>query len=287
MEEVREYFSNVVFRSVRDRLRSDYGRESDTLSYMLLEEYLGIDKIACLSDRILPIEDRKLNLLEEAVRRLKNHEPVQYILGKSYFYGRIFHVRKGILIPRQETEELIRMVKNENILQKPRIMDIGCGSGCIAISLALEIPEADLYAIDLSPEAVRVCNENARKLGASVKVFQYDIFNPIWPWWEFDIIVSNPPYVLESEKKNMNKNVLDFEPAEALFVGDTDPLKFYRRIAAITKTALKSGGKLFFEINESFGRQVQDLLRSSDFEDIRIDSDIHGKQRFVSGRKKA
>jgi release factor glutamine methyltransferase len=286
METVRNYHSVKIFRSVRDGLKSYYDRESETLTFMLLEELLGIEKIACISDRLLPLDDRKINRLEDAVGRLKNHEPVQYILGKSHFYGRIFYVREGVLIPRQETEELIRLVSGYNTLREPRIMDIGCGSGCIAISLALEIPDADLYAIDLSPEAIQVCHKNAGKMGASVKVFQFDVFNPTWPWPEFDIIVSNPPYVTESEKKYMNKNVLNFEPAEALFVSDRDPLKFYRRIVEITKTALRSGGKLFFEINESFGRQVQELFGASDFEDVRIDTDIHGKQRFVSGRKK-
>ncbi|MBR9998297.1 MAG: peptide chain release factor N(5)-glutamine methyltransferase [Cyclobacteriaceae bacterium] len=286
MDAARTYHSHSIFRQVREDLHPFYGRESESLSYMLLDEYLNIDRIACISDRIIQPENSRITLLDVAVERLKKYEPIQYILGKSLFYGREFHVSPGVLIPRQETEELIRKIITMNRLRKPGILDIGCGSGCIAVSLALEIPEAELFAFDKYPEAVQITCENALKLGAEVKAVHHDIFDGNWPFPEFDIIVSNPPYIAESEKENMSQNVTDYEPRHALFVPDEDPLKFYHRIAEISASGLKSGGYLFFEINESFGNRVYHLLETSGFDMVRIDQDIHGRDRFVSGRKK-
>jgi release factor glutamine methyltransferase len=286
MAEAKEYHSTEIFRKVSGELESRYGRESESLTYILLDELLGIGKIACLSDRIIRLDDQEMTSLTQAVQRLNNDEPVQYILGKSWFFGRTFFVSNGVLIPRQETEEMIILVRKQNSFKKPRIMDIGCGSGCIAISLALEIPDAELLAIDNSPEAVQVSRKNARNLNAVVEVYQHDIFDRNWPWPEFDILVSNPPYVTEAEKKAMSRNVLAYEPAQALFVNNDDPLIFYRRIVEIAKTSLRSLGLLFFEINESFGARVQELMESADYKNITIDNDIHGKERFVSGRKK-
>lgn len=285
MGKSREYRTTAVFRKVKESLSDLYGRESMNLASLLLQDILGIDRIACFSDRIVLLEESQLTRLENALERLDKHEPVQYILGKAHFLGREFLVGRGVLIPRQETEGLAGMVTEQNMNSLPRILDIGCGSGCIAVSLALDIPGADVYAIDISPEAVQVTRKNALRLGAELKIFQFDVFDKLPPWPEFDVIVSNPPYVTDTDKMTMDKRVVAYEPEQALYVSDENPLIYYNRIASISSSTLRPGGKLYFEINESFGIQVRDLLRSMGFEAVRIVPDIHGKVRFVQSSK--
>jgi len=255
------------------------------LTYILLDEYLGIDRVSCITGKEYSLEEKHLAKIDLAVERLKKYEPIQYITGKSYFSGREFFVRQGVLIPRPETEELILLVKNRNNVTRPSLMDIGCGSGCIAVTLALEIPDSRVYALDKSIQSAVITRFNARRLAASVQVFHYDIFQEGWPFPVFDILISNPPYVTESEKVTMKPNVLKYEPAEALFVPDDNPIRYYQRIVELTKTGLKPGGLLIFEINENFGREIFDLMNSEGFQDVRILKDIHGKERFAFGRR--
>jgi release factor glutamine methyltransferase len=216
-----------------------------------------------------------------AFSQLLEKKPIQYILGEAPFYGREFKVNASVLIPRNETEELVHLIIKENKKLNLRILDIGTGSGCIPISLALEIPSSKTFALDISKEALEVAKDNAKKHEESIIFFQVDILNEDIPVKDLDIIVSNPPYVCESEKSLMHENVLNFEPHLALFVKDNDPLVFYKIIAKKAKSALKSSGKLYFEINEAFGEKVQYLLEEQGYREISIIQDLNNKDRIV------
>jgi len=285
MKKQKLYNAKDLYLNVRDQLYPLYSHESEILTYILLQEYLGIDKMSCIVEKRFEHKKKNIDGLNRAINRLKKNEPIQYIIGKANFFDREFMVKSGILIPRQETEELIVLVKDKNKNPSPYILDIGCGSGCIAITLALEISGSKIHAIDSNKIAVKFTQKNAQQLGAEVKVFLHDIFTDNLLNDEYDIIVSNPPYVTESDKLQMKKNVIDYEPAEALFVSDNDPLKYYIKILEISDTNLKNDGYLFFEVNEAFGHQLYNLLISKGFENVEISKDIHGKDRFVSGKK--
>lgn len=215
--------------------------------------------------------------------RLKAHEPIQYILGRTYFLDFEFIVRPGVLIPRPETEELIELICTNRHESGLRILDIGTGSGCIAISLAKLIPQANVSAWDISPDALKIAAENAQANQANIQFSLTDIltFNPEIYSDRFDIIVSNPPYVCLSEKMEMAKNVLDYEPHLALFVEDTDPLLFYRTIAQAALTLLNKGGELYFEINARFGSETREMLKSLGYQQVMVICDIHGKERIT------
>jgi release factor glutamine methyltransferase len=279
------YRAKGIFRKIRTELESLYHEEADMLTYILMDEYLNINRISCITDRVYVLENRQLSNLDHAVARLKNHEPIQYITGKACFYGREFFVGPGVLIPRQETEELIKLVKDKYTGDNSMIVDIGCGSGCIAVTLALEIPGAGVFALDKSRDSIFMSRKNADKFGVEILIFQYDIFMESWPFPTFDIFISNPPYVRESEKISMHPNILNYEPENALFVPDEDPIRYYRRIVELTAPGLKPGGLLFFEINEHFGAELTNLLISADFMQVEILRDIHGKDRLAFARK--
>lgn len=216
-------------------------------------------------------------------QRLKAYEPIQYVLGTACFLDYEFNVRPGVLIPRPETEELIELIGQENPGSGQRILDIGTGSGCIAISLSLRQRDSKVTAFDISPEALTIAKENAELNKANVNFRQVDIlsFNPKPEKESFDIIVSNPPYVCDSEKAEMTNNVLDYEPHLALFVPDTDPLLFYRRIAESGLTLLTPGGKLYYEINARFGAETKEMLEAMGYKEVVVVRDIHGKDRMV------
>ena len=235
-------------------------------------------------DRQLPQKEK--NRLHEIVARLKNHEPIQYILGETWFCGLRLKVQPGVLVPRPETEELVSVILNSGLQSSSRVLDIGTGSGAIALSLKNECPDAKVEGIDVSETAVKVASENARINQLSVHFYLQDILN--WKasnWPEYDLIVSNPPYVRESEKELMESNVLLYEPETALFVKDSDPLLFYRTIAAFAKVHLKKGGSLFFEINEYLGAEMKVLLEEFDFKQIELLKDINGRDRIMLCRK--
>jgi len=226
--------------------------------------------------------------LDEILIRLKNHEPIQYIIGQTYFYNCIFKLNSKVLIPRQETEELVDWIISENKgFSNLKILDIGTGSGCISISLAKNIDKSNVTAFDISQSALKIAGENAILNNTIVNFIQKDILNPVKDKenQQFDIIVSNPPYVLFKEKAKMQRNVLDFEPGLALFVNDEDPLIFYKSIIKYSKMNLNQKGMLYFEINESYGNQVAQLLKENGFIDIIVKKDINGKNRMVSGKK--
>ena len=271
--------SKELFNELVNQVRLDETRdEICSIIYLLLENKFGLTKVEVMTGK--EIEPVKLDYFNDIIQRINRHEPIQYVLGKAEFYGRAFAVDGSVLIPRPETELLIRAVLKEKKFS-PTILDIGTGSGCIAITLAVEIPSSEVYAIDISKEALTVAQQNAENLKAKVNFSKFDILaNEKLEHW-FDIIVSNPPYIAEREKKEMNSNVLDFEPPLALFVTDKDPLVFYKAIARRGKSLLKPGGKIFVEINELFGKELKQHFRNEGYSNVSIEKDINNKDRIL------
>ncbi|HOX82079.1 MAG TPA: peptide chain release factor N(5)-glutamine methyltransferase, partial [Chryseolinea sp.] len=231
--------------------------EKQSITYQLMENIFGLTQTDILSEKHIDISAFEI-LLADILKRINSHEPLQYILGEAYFFGRKFKVNSSVLIPRPETEELVNLIISE-MKRRPtlsteriRIMDIGTGSGCIPISLGLEIQNAEVFAIDISEGALEVAKQNAHDLHAGVQFMQLDILNADIPFQNLDVVVSNPPYIALSEMKMMSNNVVDYEPHLALFVEENDPLVFYRVIATKSKSVLKPGGLLVVEINERF-----------------------------------
>ena len=232
-----------------------------------------------------PISAHIIYRIREIVGRLLKDEPIQYIVGNAYFYGMDFEVAPGVLVPRPETEELVELVVKQNKHPDLRILDACTGSGCIAVAIARNVPFSQVEGVDISDKALEVAQRNSDKLKTKVKFIHQDIFTYKPQAESLDVIVSNPPYIDESEMKDMEANVLDYEPHEALFVDDADPLKFYRRIAEIGKTALKHGGRLYFEINPRHAAEMESLLKEMGYDNIEIQLDIHGKKRFATATK--
>ena len=271
--------SKELFNELVNQVRLDETRdEICSIIYLLLEDKFGLTKVEVMTGK--EIEPIKLDYFKDIIQRINRHEPIQYVLGKAEFYGRGFAVDGSVLIPRPETELLIRAVLKEKKFS-PTILDIGTGSGCIAITLAVEIPSSEVYAIDISEEALTVAQQNAENLKAKVNFSKFDILANEKLEHRFDIIVSNPPYIAESEKKEMNSNVLDFEPPLALFVTDKDPLVFYKAIARRGKSLLKPGGKIFVEINERFGKELKQHFRNEGYSNVSIEKDINNKDRIL------
>ena len=221
--------------------------------------------------------------MHHAVQRLLRHEPIQHIVGVAHFHGHRFAVSKHTLIPRPETEQLVDMIVDRNQdVPDLCVLDIGTGSGCIACSLARALRFAEVHAFDISQPALDLAAENARNLGVKVAFHHVDILNAVPQPQQFHIIVSNPPYICMHEQQLMEDNVLRYEPHSALFVPDNDPLLFYRAIARYASVALKSGGKLYFEINAAYGNDTANLLSNFHFADIEVVRDFYGRDRFVS-----
>lgn len=262
-------------------LKQYSAEEAENLVNWLLEHHLGlrrVDMMHFLDEAHLP-EALKLDF-----EKLKAGEPIQYILGKGPFYGREFLVNEHTLIPRNETEELVHLIIKENPQSGLKILDIGTGTGCIPISLDLEMKSPEVYGIDISEKALELAQKNGELLKSNVSFLKCDILNEMPKVGELDILVSNPPYVPEGEKSEMHRNVMDFEPELALFVPDEDPLLFYRVIAGKGKLLLKPGGKLYFEIHERFGSEVAELLTSLGYQDVKLVRDLNGKERIASAR---
>jgi release factor glutamine methyltransferase len=220
------------------------------------------------------------------VSRLKNYEPIQYILGETEFYGLNLIVNPAVLIPRPETEELVQWITKSKLPGESVILDIGTGSGCIALAIKSRLKNSDVFGTDISEKALDVARLNAFKNNLDVVFFQADILKwEEFEWKNYDVIVSNPPYIRESEKGQMNSNVLDYEPENALFVSDRDPLVFYHSIATFAKIYLAKNGILFFEINENLGSEINEMLVDLGLNDIEIRKDINGKNRMICCRK--
>ncbi len=275
-----------LLKSVINRLTPLYDQEARDIAFLLFEHFFKTDKTRVIINDPLSISGKKWEQFKDAVDRLMNYEPVQYITGEAFFMGRRFRVSQEVLIPRQETEELVLWIKELNGYPEPRILDIGCGSGCIAISLGLEIKGAKITAWDINEKAIGICENNAQRYNLPVELNKIDLFNDPWPEKQrFEVIVSNPPYVRESEKIEMHKKVLNHEPAQALFVSDAEPLIFYERIMKKSREILIDGGFLFFEINESFGNAVKQRFLDYGFAEVAVKKDIHDKDRYAFGRR--
>ena len=261
--------------------------EIESFFYLILEDRLGIRRIDLALRPELMTQSREPDAFYTALEELALFRPIQYILGRTEFAGLTFHVDESVLIPRPETEELVNWVLEvARRMPSPRILDIGTGSGCIPVTLAKKLPGAQVHALDISESALLTARKNAERLQAEVRFFRHDILSGEDLELSYDIIISNPPYVRKSEKELMRDNVLKHEPEIALFVSDEDPLLFYRRIVEHAKLSLKSGGHLFFEVNEELAGQTAKLLRVGPFESIEIRKDIYGKQRMIGAVKK-
>ena len=258
--------------------------EIESLIFLIFEKLKGYSRTQVLLASDESLSDTERSEIERIVHHLKNHEPIQYILGSTEFYGLPFLCRPGVLIPRPETEELVHWIIQQNSHKSPNILDIGTGTGCIAISLRKNIPHSTVWACDISPVCIQTAQQNAELNNAKVTVLEYDILNetPQTEFPELDIIVSNPPYIREVEKSLMDRNVLDYEPELALFVPDSNPLLFYEKIADFAWRHLKDRGQLYFEINEAFGHECCAMLRSKGFSEIELKKDIHGKDRMIA-----
>lgn len=260
--------------------------EIKAITRILLEHFTGMSFTEQLLNRHKQVETKVFEKIRAAVSRLKKHEPVQYIVGETVFFGLKIKVNPSVLIPRPETEELVDLVLDKISGRKLSVLDIGTGSGCIALAIASRLNDSVVSGTDISPGALETARQNAKANHLDVHFFQSDILN--WEkrkWKCYDVIVSNPPYVRESEKTRMLSNVLAFEPAQALFVADDDPLLFYRRILDFAEAYLSAGGSIFFEINEHFGNQMMKILEARQFANIECRKDINGKERFISGVK--
>ena len=246
---------------------------SDILHLSTMELYTGKD---------MNFSTKAWKEVEDILARLKQREPLQYILQEAPFCGLSFHVEKGALIPRPETEELVEwMVSDYQKAGKVRILDIGTGSGCIPVTLAERLPEAEVASCDVSAEALKVAAVNVKRYGDKVTLFQADILQDELPDCQVDVLVSNPPYITDSERKDMEVNVLDWEPELALFVPDTDPLRFYRRIAQKGLDWLTEGGALYFEINRAYGAETVRMLEECGYRDIVLRKDLSGNDRMI------
>ena len=282
-------------------LEKIYGSdEANALIMILLEHYFNIDRMKITMDPELRLSESEMLTLHFAVKELLKNKPVQYIIGETEFCGMRFFVNENVLIPRPETEELVNKLavtpnssfrpKRSGVEKSPThisILDIGTGSGCIAISLAKLLKNSSVAAVDVSEKALEVAKKNAEANEVNVTFIKDDILNPQnrdLLNGQFDIIVSNPPYVCESEKSEMRANVLDYEPSTALFVSDNDPLIFYRKILEFAQKALKPNGEVWFEINEKFGEEMQDLCFDMGFNNIEIIKDFRDRDRILKAR---
>ena len=277
MTNSKELFNDLV-RQIN--LNEDKG-EIQSIVYLILEKELGLTKVNILAGELINLPDS--SVFNKYLSRINNQEPIQYIIGEELFYGRKFKVNRSVLIPRPETELLVDKIKSFALQCKNktlRILDIGTGSGCIAISLALEIPDSVVTAVDISEEALACAKQNATSLKAPVNFLQLDILNEEIKS-QFDLIVSNPPYISKEEKSTMRRNVLDHEPHLALFAPGNDPLVFYKVIASKSKKALAGGGSLWFELNEHFGEEVKTILEKLDYKKIQLFKDLDNKNRIA------
>ena len=276
MQKTKRHFTSLLAEKYPQR-------EAEQLMRILLEDLFGIDWNQQLMNPNLRIDEFQYYQLGEAVKRLLSGEPVQYVTGMARFCDLLLKVSPSVLIPRPETEELVQRISTsmpkENTM---RVWDIGTGSGCIAIALAKQFSNAEVIAFDVSEEALQIAKENAESNGVIVTFVHDDVLNPTSDFFDqpVDLVVSNPPYVCDSERAAMEANVLDWEPEKALFVPDDDPLRFYRQILALAKNQLNPDGQVWLEINERMGQKMLSLCREIGFSNAEVLEDFAGKLRF-------
>lgn len=278
-------------------LRSDYMKilsekfghdESKQLIDILIESFFGYSKVAMALNPDIRLSESEILKLHKAVKELLTNKPVQYITGNTLFLDLELEVNRSVLIPRPETEEFVNLIIDKEKSENLQIIDMGTGSGCIAIALKKYLPDSKITAIDISQEALRLAKRNSEHHQVFIDLLQIDILNPdsFKSLEPFDVVVSNPPYVTEHDKKLMQPNVLDYEPHSALFVKNDHPLQFYEAILQFCKTHLKVDGRVYFEINEQQGENVLQLIESNGFHQGELHTDIHGKNRFATAIKK-
>lgn len=276
----------MTYRELWRTLEPLYGNgEARAITDYVLDVCFGLSKADILCGAVEEMTAEKTAELNKIFNRLTKGEPVQYVLGRAEFSGRRFSVRPGVLIPRPETEELCAWITADSKASgSPKVLDIGTGSGCIAITLQLDMPESNVTAWDISADALDVARENAQRFGANVNFVKQDALNAK-PEGEWDVIVSNPPYICEKEKKDMAVNVLEHEPHTALFVPDADPLLFYRAITRLAVQTLSKGGRLYFEINPIYADDTCRMMQTEGMTAVELRSDMYGKQRMAKGVK--
>lgn len=289
MQQIKKH----IQRSLSDIYSED---EIQIFTFLILETITKLTKAQLLSNSDFILAEAQKNDIDKIIFRLKTHEPIQYILGETEFYGLKFKANPSVLIPRPETEELIEWILPDSGQKTPfsfgrgdggevrGFLDIGTGSGCIAVSLKKKFPFAQVSAMDISAEALEVARENAKMNNVEINFIQADILEIKELDQKYDVIVSNPPYVLQRDKKNMQSNVLDFEPHIALFVNDDNPLIFYRKIAELAKNHLNENGSLYFEIHAEQGENCKKLLELIGFENIMLRKDLSGNDRMICAK---
>jgi release factor glutamine methyltransferase len=280
---IKEYRSQFI-----QELLSTYDEgEAESFFYLILEDKHQLKRIDLALDPELVFLEDEMALWNSILEQLKLEIPIQYLLGRTSFYGLDFEVNENVLIPRPETEELVEWIikssRSEVVSKKLKVLDIGTGSGCIAISLAKNIPNAEVYAIDVSEKALATAKRNATLNQVNLTFIIQNILETEDLNQQFDIIISNPPYVRNLEKQEIKKNVLDNEPHLALFVEDDDALIFYKKIAALAQKNLSDNGQLFFEINQYLGKDMFELLEKLKFKSIELRKDIYGNDRMIRG----
>ena len=288
-----EYMFNTIntigslSESIRTNLAGLYPEgEIEQFMILIFNHLLNYSKIDIHLNLNTPVSDEIFQEVTSVIVQLKEFQPIQYIFGETEFYGLKFSLNQHVFIPRQETEELVQWVINENTAKNIRILDIGTGSGCIAVTLAKYIENSIIDAVDISEKALDTAIRNAFVNGAKVNFFRYNILEgEAFPGIvSYDIIVSNPPYVRESEKHLSGPNVAGFEPHEAIFVGDEDPLIYYKAIAAFGKRYLKKSGNIYLEINEALGREMKALFSDAGYHDVVLKRDMNNKDRMLNAK---
>ena len=275
----------TIANRIKEALSDCYSTgEITALTRIIATELLAVSQMAFYMKDDVALTAEQETMLDDAIARLQKHEPIQYILGYSDFCGLRFNVSPATLIPRPETSELVEWIASE-ANGNESILDIGTGSGCIAISIANKLPQSKVSAWDISPDALAVATENSKANGCNVAFETVDILGYKPAGEQFDIIVSNPPYIKENEKSAMHSNVLDWEPHTALFVPDNDPLLFYRTIAQKATTMLRPGGKLYFEINRAHGKETVEMLAALGYTDIELRKDFAENDRMIRAVK--
>ena len=284
------YLCSMKLKEVIEQLKSGLAgvaepQEVQAMIRIICEDVLNYDPVDVALRQESELPEFAPERIAEIIARLQRHEPLQYVVGNARFHGHRFKVTPAVLIPRPETEQLVDVIIDENTASDLRVLDMGTGSGCIAISLARALKFAQVDALDVSRDALAVARENAAALQVKVRFFESDMLAP-QPAGRYDIIVSNPPYVCWSEREAMERHVKDYEPGQALFVPDNDPLLFYKAIAPYAAQSLERGGRLYLEINQRFGNEVRRLLEENGFIEVRVIDDSYGKPRFVIGVNK-
>lgn len=277
-----------AYNYIKQAINGQYpDTEASAIAKAILTDVFQLSTTDLYASKDMNFSTNQAEKLEVIITRLRANEPLQYILGNCYFCGLDFHVEPGVLIPRPETAELVEWIISDRKCSDSliRILDIGTGSGCISISLANNLPQSEVYAWDISEDAIRISSDNANRLDANVRFRQTDVLGQVPTDTMMNVIVSNPPYITEAERTDMDANVTDWEPDTALFVPYNVPLLFYERIADIGKQILTPDGTLYFEINQRFGTETVDMLRKKGYRNVELRKDLSGNDRMIKAER--